>query len=88
MRIEANSYSVANLRWSAPSSRFYRQPSRKPLSHRCNRQLANFSQSQISDGQVQAETGTPAAYTGGMPRPTAGLSGLIAAGLVGAAAFL
>lgn len=44
--------------------------------------------SQISDGQVQAPTGTPAAYTGGMPRATVGLTGLLAAGVVGAAALL
>lgn len=43
---------------------------------------------QINDGQVQAPTGTPAAYTGGMPRPTAGLSGLVAVGILGAAALL
>jgi len=44
--------------------------------------------SQISDGQVQAATGSPSAYTGGMPRPTASLSGLVAAGFVGVVAML
>ena len=47
-----------------------------------------FMKSQISDGQVQAATGSPSAYTGGMPRPTASLSGLVAAGFVGVVAML
>ena len=43
--------------------------------------------SQISDGQVQATTGV-ADFTGGVPRPTAALGGVIAAGVIGVAALL